>query len=628
MHSKRVTNEYKPYYINKDETILRYYSLLKRQHVETFEQDCTLSSKVDVDELKNEMNCLMEMSKSSLGSLTLKYSTKSFRVQQMASSNQELGRLLRMYNVKHDSDVLCDLFILTIHGRDIHFGNGERFISYQHVLSWYHAYPYLGEYLLRVFVTSIGNKPIGSWRDVREVAYYVLSKTNNKKHPLIRYCSCMIAEQMVKDSNQQDIDGGVSSGTKSGTKSETQTITMAAKWCPRERGKHKWFFRMIAMEFYRLKWKKDPQTRVHAYKVLRSHTDTLSRKLNTLERNMALRNYRDIVMNEVPLMAQIKHLEWFIKKGTIEKNKMVERIKRDLEVNPEKLIQTTISIPYYHLVKYSIKFYHYDSESPERQYVNALWKMKFRESITNDKKQTLYNTLPILDLSRHMENNTCVPLYTAMGMAIHAAHISTGIIKGNILLYCTDIQWIDLQEYPDIVELINYILSVPRGMYSTAHVPIMPIAYMLSEAKLSNSALNTITLVFFSNLFHDDIATYNDFIFSMNEYAKYPPKCVFFHVGTQSSRVSSNHYSLISLIHDQPNYLYVTGDKLSTLVYMLKNGNRNKTTHKTEEKPSIFKSESIITPMKRVRKIIEYTGYKDIYNHCYDYLFNLSMECK
>lgn len=616
-----ISEKHEKFYKNQDENIMRFYSLLNRCHVETLQQNSALSDAVNLDELKMLTEDMEhEMAQCGYVEGGSRMSTPPQRAFELitTSSNTELKHLLETYSREKRIEGITELFILTIFGRDIYFGKGERYISYQHVITWYEFYPDMGRYLLETFVKSISNTPVGSWRDVREVAYLTHKKERKRGHPLIQHCAWMYANQISDDYRKMMKYERLCDDMEF----HASAITMAAKWCPRERGKHTWFFRMIAMEFYQIHFKKQPTTKLSAYKTLRSHVTSLCSRLNTLERNMCTKRYDKIQFDQLPMLGQLKHFEWFSTPGKGEKRQLVERLQNE-RIGISRM-KSSISLPYYQLISMAVKYRDLPIESVERKYLNLLWETKLAE-----KHDTLHNTLPIVDLSRHMENNQNMPLYNAIGMAIHVAHISGGALSRYILTYCTDLQFFCVDDFEDVTEVVKHIMSLPRGMYSTIHKPVLPLAYMLSDAKCANSTIDQMTLVFFSNLIHDDIATYMDFIFSLNQYATYPPKCVYFNVGTQNEKVTDQHFSLMSILHQERNVMYLSGYNLAPLVYALKNQKRKELkvvgtkagVVKASEKPNVFTDVSGLTPSRKVRKWIEAKRYKHIYNWCYDYLF-------
>ena len=639
-----IPEKHQKFYQDHDETIMRFYSMLNRCHGETLQQDSVLSKATDLDEIKMKAEDMEhEMAQCGFVDGGSRISTPSKIAFELntTSSNIELKHLLEMYKREKRIEAITELFVLTVFGRDIYFGKGERYVSYQHVITWHKSYPDIGRYLLDVFVKSISNTPVGSWRDVREVAYLTHKKERKRDHPLIKHCAWMYASQISEDY----VKMANITQNKSDVAFHPSAITMAAKWCPRERGKHTWFFRMVAMEFYRIHFNKEPNTKVTAYKTLRSHVTSLCSRLNTLERNMCTKRYDQIKFDQIPMLSQIKHLEWFSTPGKGDKRLLVKRLQSEWMGGAITHLKSSVSLPYYQLISMAVKYRDLPIESVERKYLNLLWETKLGE-----KDDALHNTLPIIDMSRHMENNENMPLYNAIGMAIHTASISRGALSRYILTYCSDLQFFSVDDFEDITEVVTYIMSLPRGMYSTIHKPVLPLAYMLSDAKCANSTIDQLTLVFFSNLIHDDIATYMDFIFSLNKYATYPPKCVYFNIGTQNEKVTDEHFSLVSLLYHERNVMYMSGYNLAPLVYALKNQkrkelkvigtkirglgekgkdkdentnkNKDKGVSSTNEKPNVFTDVSGLTPSRKVRKWIEAKRYKHIYNWCYDYLFD------
>ena len=184
------------------------------------------------------------------------------RTQDTTKLEYELNSMITEFKQQYSqkTSIVKNLPLLTMlykmvgQTRDIIGGKGEYNLAFFQIWVWYKHYPELAKYAFEKCVRwdDAGNNfsfhPYGSWKDVKYFAEFVrrlrLEEQNAEKsvcsppaqyHPLIEHAAQLILEQLTYDNEQY----------KKG-----QPISLAAKWCPREKSKFKWLYTYLATTFY------------------------------------------------------------------------------------------------------------------------------------------------------------------------------------------------------------------------------------------------------------------------------------------------------------------------------------------------------------------------------------------
>lgn len=534
--------------------------------------------------------------------------SKKIKCARMTAIEIELSCMLQKYKQIKDWDTISKLFILTILSRDIYFGHGERKIAYLLLHVWYCFFPDLAKLMIRCFISSPNKKSVGSWRDIREICYIMYDKHGSEiaSHGIIEYCVLLYVTQIQQDIKQLQNKSDIN-----------HNISFAAKWCPRERGKHIWLFKKIAIALYanihKISITDVPYTK--AAKILRKRVSTLCANLNIVERNLCTKRYKNIDFHDLPIHSHFKYMNWLNRRNGTVKDELCDRYSEYIKQNQTQIVESSSTISYLHFIRKAVEYKDYHKDSQERIALHMLWKAKLFET-----NEILKNTLPLIDISRHMENNDNIPLYNAIGMAIHTSQISSGVINSHIMVYSNDVHWINVYNYHDLTDVVNAILDLPRGNFGTIHTPIIPLYEGLSSTKCTESDCAAMTIVFYTNLVHSDIISYMDHIFANDKWNLTPPKCVIFNVGTQSEIITQEQQSIIQHLQKEKNVSYLTGYNIKPLIYTL----INSTTidQKVIQSSSIKHNEKKFkTPEDAIEKLIGCNRYKNMYNQCYHMLF-------
>lgn len=474
-------------------------------------------------------------------------------------------------NMEH-ADILVLAYLLIGYTRDILHGKGERDISYMFIWVWYQYFPLLAKQSLRSFVflkdvdkKSLHVRPYGSWKDIKYFAQYVYNRTQNKDHILIEYCVELFAKEIYRLMKKEH-----SPNTKKLFPNEQlheHYAYLAVKWCPRERGKHKWLFQKIVskyMEFHGIIMSKSLE-----HRSFRKILAMFSNKVQVVEQYLAGKKEEDIDCQHISIYSQLKYF-WALYKhcNTTFQKKYVSFHQTNKEVLFNQFSKySALPIPLLMKRVLEINTMQYKPQSVPRQMIQLYWS-KMQTTVR------LKSTLPIVDVSRHMEDFNCLHQAIALGIYI-SEHTTTDKFRNHVLLYSGKIVMVDLSECNDFCEKVEKIMQSYRGDQGTFHSVVDAISITANEIvevfELSPLMASKITFIFFSNNFtKSHLSMLTDQICSQ-------PKLVFYRV----SNINDADYISIS----QNNILQFTNIQPRSLVWNL--------SHKKISKNTAFQPSSL-----------------------------------
>ena len=294
------------------------------------------------------------------------------------------------------------LYRLLGHTRDIFLGKGECDLSYIQLFCWWRYYPILAYNAFDTFVFSFDQKPYGSWKDARNMCQYIYKRTDNQNHPFIDF----ICKRLIYQIN---VDLWNINQTK---------ISLAAKWAPRERKKHKWlFYKMSRMMYGDSK---------RSFMLFRKTISFLNRRLGTVEIKMSQKRLTDIDMRHVGAKAILKYNHFFSKNNfSLEKTKI-----KKCEISQ--------------FVKMALF-------SKNNNNINILWE-KFKPDVK------FSNIIPILDISSFSFENES--LFNMIGLGIYFSEKSTAPFNNRLLLCGGNIKWVIFSKNMTFVDKVNYLYKL------------------------------------------------------------------------------------------------------------------------------------------------------------------------
>lgn len=358
-----------------------------------------------------------------------------------------------------DLSSFVDLYTLLGYTRDIHNGLGQRMLFYRQLIVWYNFHPLLTFKAIEWCIFQTENSiPYGSWRDIRDISMYVHDITQDENHPLIIYCVELLVYQLIQD-NKSEIP------------------SLAAKWCPRERGKYKWLFRKIAKRYAMILYyiTKPSETNTLVYCVFRKLVSSIHKRLNTIEScdkpNYAMCSARSLQ----------KHMSILSKKKDF-----VSYVMNSKEI-------PSTGLDYYHFIRDAIKYKKLKPNSVERVRLHKQWTSFIRDS------KYMGNTMIFLDMGRNMEDEQNKTLYRSIGLALHLAHCTNHF---RIMAYASQPTWVHLGNTIDFTDMVQCLFKIRWGNESNLHGAIQ---HTLSCGEKSTDVpeYNKMTFICITNQFDD-----------------------------------------------------------------------------------------------------------------------------
>ena len=183
----------------------------------------------------------------------------------------------------------------------------ETRLTYIQLFAWYQVNPVWAMYALTECVNVYG-----CWKDIRNLCEYCKWREPWKGvgHPFILFAIYLLEHRLKEDWAHY------CSGRDNWTH-----ISYAAKWAPREKGKHHWLNEILCVTFYKflegIDKDKTPDKMEKAIRkskmLMRKMLSTLNRTLDTLEIKQCSGKWSDINMRRVPVSAMFKYHRSFLR---------------------------------------------------------------------------------------------------------------------------------------------------------------------------------------------------------------------------------------------------------------------------------------------------------------------------
>ena len=389
---------------------------------------------------------------------------------------------------------LCLLYKLIGHTRDIVEGKGEYTLAFMQVWVWYKYFPDLALKAVETFVYTVnGEHPYGSWKDMKYLAEYVKERSGTNDHPLIKKCVTLMCKQL--DTDHKDFLSG-------------KQISLAGKWCPREKGRFAWFFKKIVKEEYKEYYETaeksgNKKSIIGAHKkacmTMKKRLSTLNKYLDTTQIKMCGKEWTNIDFNKVTSLTMHKNKNAFLnsaQKEDDDRKACAENLKnhlRDIKSgdNTKKIHGKRVNV--YELVRSA-----YNSHN------NDIVNLQWEDNKTQNRG--LKNIIPMADTSGSMTVNNSIPLFNAIGLSIRVSELAVEPFKNRILTFSHDPEWVKLNDTHTFTEKVKIVSDVNCGMNTNLYAAFKMILDSAIEANLTPETVSSLTLAIFSDM-HIDIAS-------------------------------------------------------------------------------------------------------------------------
>jgi hypothetical protein len=434
------------------------------------------------------------------------------------ADHDELEEILN--SLLYDESQLCNLFKLIGHTRDIKYGKGECELAYLQIYTWYQHHPNLAKEAFRYFVNDFGNHQIGSWKDVKYLCRYILNRAqrkyqsqNDKKigyqdltandKRLIDYSIKLLVQQLRLDYKLMK---------------QNKPISLAAKWCPREKSSFGWLYPLIVREwnpeyfndntnkgFHPLKTLGDTKGHISFKKsqkkakmLFRKILSSLNKYIDTTQIKMCGKEWRNIDFHNVTSMTMERNKKAFlnVSNNNILKSKDIDRMTcrknfLDFIKNTDNLNGLNNSI--YKFVKDAVDC-NKEGNNEIKEIINKQWE--------NHKKQnkTLTKIIPMADVSGSMTVNNCFPLYNSIGLSIRVAELNEEPFKNRVLTFSAKPSWIQFQESDTFVDKVKKFHLSDYGLNTNFYKALKMILDVIIENDIEPQEVEDMTLAIFSDM--------------------------------------------------------------------------------------------------------------------------------
>ena len=424
-------------------------------------------------------------------------------------------------NEKKYLDTITLICKLVLYTRDIHFGKGERKLSY---VLLFELYKINSEVAIMVFENFVKKQPnktsIGSWKDVKHLADYIYKETDNENHYFILYLielsniylkadykQIKTIYDLFKDKDEEKIKKYII---------DTVDLSLVAKWLPRKslnNKKYAWLFNKLAdsmfkeyfKTIYKNKGKPDfKKLRKAINKSEMNYRKMLSfvnKHLNVVETLQTSHKTDEIDFVKLPSISRERYHKSFLKPTS----NQICRNKYKKYITSRKYIDTHKNL--YELIRNIIvnKLWLRKPSDLDRIMINKLWKSK-KMNIED------MENIPLVDVSQSMNG---IPLYNSIALGIFISEHNKHHFKNKLITFGSQPRWINFDDKMDICDKVNHIITNNVNIKSDLYSVFNMFIEIIKKYKLSREELKPYTVTILSDMqVEDNIDIRNPCIYS------------------------------------------------------------------------------------------------------------------
>ena len=443
------------------------------------------------------------------------------------------------YNTYMDMGVI--MFKILAHTRDIVSGKGEYMLFYVMLIEWAKVDFRFFDFTIRSLVyetspisesqsqsQSHPKHPLGSWKDMKYFLTYMKAVLNDSSESQSRvfkdiqtqrdlYSRCVNTIVLLIN-DQLRADYAVY------TQSHADSISLVAKWIPREKSKKfGWLYCYLTMNYFQ---HEIPGDHTHpsyeravnrAFMNYRKMISALNKKLDTTQVKMCDKTWSDIDFNKVTSITTHKQTKSFL---NVKHNGETSRYPHDADrencrYNYEEYLRDVVEgkqrikgsrVSVVDLVKSALSNQNllmFSTSSPIIDTINAQWK----DNSINNGADNLGEMIAMCDVSGSMESDNSNPLYAAIGLSIRVAERSA--LGPRIMTFSERPQWIQLGipgESDTFVKQVVKVRESPWGMTTNFYYALDLIRQVIEDNKMPREVVEKLTLVIFSDMQMCDVS--------------------------------------------------------------------------------------------------------------------------
>ena len=439
-----------------------------KEKIVQFDFQVTRTNEVGVAKLKVILTDLLT---------SLKYSVKSSSISERQLAKGYLSVLYRIIGKT----------------RDIIDGKGECLLTYMMIHTWHSFFPQLATFALKCLV-DLGATSIhqyGSWKDIKYFCEYCKSQGEDVSHPLIQYAVQLLNEQLKLDSLSED-----------------KSISLTAKWVPREKSSFCWLYETLACDYFSEILETANTLERQRKAVLKCKTQyrkllsTLNKKLDTTQIKQCGKVWSEIDFAKVTSVTNAKQKKAFLNKkkdGSDRfpddkdrvscaenfKARIQKAVAGEVEMKGKRVSMANFTEQALELVS--------RHDQTEIDLLNSQWR--------DNSSQTgaLGNMVAMVDVSGSMEGD---PMNVAIALGIRIAEKSA--LGKRVMTFSSTPSWVNLEPYPDFVSMVGVVKRADWGMNTNFEAALNMILNAIIENKMPPEAVQDMILVILSDMQMDE----------------------------------------------------------------------------------------------------------------------------
>ena len=418
---------------------------------------------------------------------------------------------------RHHLETICLLSLLyKLIGqtRDIVNGKGEYALTHMQIWVWYQHFPQLAMYAFEkcvkmsddtddIYRNDFSLHPYGSWKDVKYFCDYVKTRSGSKDHPLIEFAITLLVKQLSVDKALYD---------------EDKPISLAAKWCPREKSHFSWMYskivkKVVPIYFMKCETKKQYDTAMRKGKmyVRKNVLSPLNKALKTTQIAQCAKKWASLDFSEVTSITMRKQTLGFqnkTKKGEVrsEEDDRIKCAKNFTEHiaaaksgdGTAKVHGKRVSV--YEMVKDAIAS---TGNAERRDVINLQWE--------DNKSQNagLGNFIAMADTSGSMTCDNSVPLYNSIGLSIRVSELTRREFRNRVMTFSAVPEWVKMDELDTFTDKVYKISKCNWGMNTNFYAALQMILDVIVSSAMRPNDVENMVLVIFSDMQIDSASDEN-----------------------------------------------------------------------------------------------------------------------
>ena len=432
-------------------------------------------------------------------------------------------------------ELMIVLYKMIGHTRDIIDGKGECTLSYMMIYTWYEYYPTLATFALQKMVTFTQQQQqeqkqeqehqYGSWKDIKYFCQYCIEKGLPINHPLIEYACTLMNDQLKQDYNN------MSNPVKS------TTISLAAKWTPREKSKFGWIFNKLATSYFNeyMISTSSSQQQISAQLKCKTHYRkiivSINKHLDTVQIKQCANKWANIDHSKTTSITITKQKQAFLnvqKNGHIRtelpdrikcannfKERIQQAVKGECIMKGKRTGLTQFTIQAHYLLERKAKDNYFqddiqdiqdtqnttqeDDYQIEMDLLNAQWRDN------SSQNQELGQMLAMVDFSGSMEGD---PMNAAIALGCRVAEKS--VLGKRIMSFSSNPTWHNLEDCTTFTDMVERLQEGEVGYSTNFYKALDKILDAIIEKKLKPEEVSSLILAIFTDMQIDEAGNASD----------------------------------------------------------------------------------------------------------------------